>query len=309
MASKTSFTPAQLALLEQLLCDSSESVLALTEDDEHGGGGGGGGQGCNDDGEEGSPCDDPPIDGTKKADTLIGAGGSQHFRGLNGNDTLSGGAGRDCLEGGKGNDFLDGGPGRDFLFGGKGNDELRGGQGRDDLFGEKGKDLLIGGCGPDLMDGGRGDDVLFGGNAPDTYTGGKGRDVFVLALPGGEDDHGGGGHEAETTTLITPSAHEGEEGEDPCTEGLDVVTDFEQGTDYLALAGGLSFEDLNIVYNTDCGGTVLFVMSEHDHEEPAITTAADEGDEHGGRRLAFLQGFSGTLSPDDFLTCADLPLG
>lgn len=312
------FTSTQFAFLEEVLSAGPGPAPSLSESVDEGthgggthGGGGGGGEGCDDDGEESSPCNLPAKKGTNKVDTMTGAGGSQHFQGLNGDDTLSGGGGRDCLEGNNGKDRLDGGPGRDFLYGGNGSDELRGGRGRDDMFGGNGKDLLIGGCGPDLMDGGNGNDVLFGGNAPDTMTGGRGRDIFVLALPGGEDgEHGGGGmggggHEGETTALLAPTSHEEEDGHDGCTEGIDVVTDFKQGTDLLALAGGLSFSDLNIVYDAACGGTLLFVMSGHDDGEDTVASMADDhGDE--GRRLAFLAGFSGSLQESDFLTYSDL---
>jgi Ca2+-binding RTX toxin-like protein len=286
MTSLQSFTPAQLAFLEELLCPSSEPVVALAEDD--GTHGGGGGEGCDDDGEEASPCDLPAIDGTNKADTLTGGGGSQHYRGLNGNDTLSGGGGRDCLEGNNGNDLLDGGPGRDFLFGGNGDDELRGGKGRDDMYGENGNDLLIGGCGPDLMDGGRGDDVLFGGNSPDTYTGGTGSDVFVLALPG---NSGGHGETSGGANSLAPLGDEEVEG--------DVITDFRQGVDRLALAGGITLDQLRHQ------GEKIYVMG-GGHEEAAMLMP--DGESGGDARvLVTLLGFdTSQLRVTDFLSCADL---
>ena len=140
-------------------------------------------------------------------------------------------------------------------------------------------------------------------------TGGLGRDVFVLALPGEEVGGGGGGHAGETGTfdLLAAAAHEGEDGHEGCIEGVDVVTDFKQGTDSLALAGGLTFEQLGFLYDDLCGGTLLFVMSGHDHEQPTLA-ATGEDDGELGRRLAFLEGFSGTLRQSDFITCADLPL-
>ena len=302
MASSGSFTNGQLAFLEGLLSPGPEAVASLADDE-----GGHGSAGCNDDGEDASPCDLPPTLGTNQDNILSGAGGSQHFHGLNGNDTLSGGGGRDCLDGGNGNDLLDGGAGRDFLFGGNGDDELRGGQGRDDLFGGRGNDLLIGDCGPDLIDGGLGNDVLFGGNAPDTITGGQGNDIFVLALSGGDDgDHGGGEHDADSIALVAPSAHDGDDGHEECTEGIDVVTDFRQGSDQLALAGGLRFDQLAFKYDEACQGTLLFVISAHEHDDAALASSATTGDDHGSRPLAFLAGFSGTLSEQDFLAYNDL---
>ncbi len=276
MTSLQSFTPAQLAFLESVLCPSP-SLLAMEEEP----------GGC-DDSDQGEGDKPPPTLGTTKDDTLTGTAGKDNLVGLNGNDTLRALAGKDWLYGDNGNDLLDGGEGRDFLYGGNGDDELRGGKGKDDMYGENGNDLLIGGCGPDFMDGGLGDDVLFGGNAPDTYTGGQGRDVFVLALPGGEGGHGGGGDE----NLFAPLAHEEEEG--------DVVTDFRQGTDQLALAGGLTYDDLFFQ-----GNAIYVVMEE---EAGAPVPLAHEG---SGRLLATLAaGFDTTqLTPDDFLTCTDLSLG
>lgn len=279
MSSLPSFTPAQLAFLESVLCPSP-SMLAMEE----------GAGGC-DDSDQGAG-DTTTLVGTNKDDTLLGGAGKDNLVGLNGNDTIRAFAGKDWLYGDNGNDFLDGGEGRDFLYGGNGDDELRGGKGHDDMYGENGNDLLIGGCGPDLMDGGRGDDVLFGGNSPDTYTGGSGRDVFVLALPGGEGGHGGGGG-GGMNALITPLMEE-EEG--------DVITDFRQGVDHLALAGGLSFDDLIFV------GSAIYVAM----QEPTMAPLAPmPGEVHDGpgRLLATLTGFDTTqLQEADFLTCADLHL-
>ncbi|MFZ9765038.1 MAG: calcium-binding protein, partial [Burkholderiaceae bacterium] len=221
MTTLPSFTPSQLAFLESVL-SPLPTLLALAE----------GPGGC-DDSDQGEGDKPPPALGSNTDDTLLGGEGKNNLVGLNGNDTLRSFQGKDWLYGDNGNDFLDGGEGRDFLYGGNGDDELRGGKGKDDMYGENGNDLLIGGCGPDLLDGGRGDDVLFGGNSPDRMTGGLGRDVFVLALPGGGGGHGGGG---ELANPIEPLAHEEEEG--------DVITDFRQGVDHLALAGGLTFDQL-----------------------------------------------------------------
>ncbi len=274
MSSLPSFTPAQLSFLESVLC-SSPSLLAMED----------GPGGC-DDYDQGEGDKPDPTLGTNNADLLVGGPGLDNLVGLNGNDTLRALAGKDWLYGDNGNDLLDGGEGRDFLYGGNGDDELRGGKGKDDMYGENGNDLLIGGCGPDLMDGGRGDDILFGGNSPDKYTGGLGSDVFVLSLPGGEGQGGGG----EMEMLIAPLAHEEEEG--------DVITDFRQGVDSLALAGGLTYGDLNFQ------GDAIYVAMEH--EAGALLPLADEGP---GRLLATLTGFdTAGLTAADFLTCADLHL-
>lgn len=280
MTSLQSFTPAQLAFLESVLCPSP-SLLAM--EGETGG--------C-DDSDQGEGDKPPPTLGTNQDDTLEGGQGRDNLTGLNGNDILRGLAGKDWLYGNNGIDVLDGGEGRDFLYGGNGDDELRGGKGRDDLFGENGNDLLIGGCGPDLLDGGRGDDVLFGGNSPDLYTGGLGRDVFVLALPGGGGGHGGGS--GDITALVSSLIEEEDEG--------DVITDFRQGVDRIALAGGLSFDQLQFE------GNAIYVVMEEPAPDPLapIPTEVHEGP---GRLLATLTGFDTTqLQISDFLTCADLQL-
>ena len=284
MTTLPTFTPAQIAFLEAVL-SPSPTLLALAE----------GPGGC-DDSDQGEGDKPPPTLGSNTDDTLLGGEGKDNLVGLNGNDALSAFQGKDWLYGDNGNDFLDGGEGRDFLHGGNGDDELRGGKGKDDMYGENGNDLLIGGCGPDLLDGGRGDDVLFGGNSPDRMTGGLGRDVFVLALPGGGGGHGGSG---ELANPIEPLAHEEEEG--------DVITDFRQGVDHLALAGGLTFDQLvfqdNRIYvEMDeileiSAASAPSLLQESEHEEP-------------GRLLATLTGFNTTqLSQSDFITLTNIVAG
>ncbi|MEX1317085.1 MAG: hypothetical protein AB1Z22_08175 [Synechococcaceae cyanobacterium] len=86
------------------------------------------------------------------------------------------------------------------------------------------------------------------------------------------------------------------------------MTDFRQGSDQLALAGGLSFDQLAFKYDPICQGTVLFVISAHEHEDAVLASSTTTADDHGGRRLAFLAGFSGTLSEQDFLSYTDLGL-
>lgn len=71
------------------------------------------------------------LNGTKRADGILGLRGNDVLRGFAGNDRICGGPGRDRLFGGRGRDRLLGGPGRDFLFGGPGRDLLLGGPGRD----------------------------------------------------------------------------------------------------------------------------------------------------------------------------------
>jgi len=75
-----------------------------------------------------------------------------------------------------------------------------------------------GGAGDDVLTGTTGKDLLDGGAGHDTLTGGAGQDIFVLRA-------GDGG-----ATL----------------QLADVITDFQDGTDRLGLAGSLTYADLNI---------------------------------------------------------------
>ncbi|MEQ1650096.1 MAG: calcium-binding protein [Hyphomicrobiaceae bacterium] len=92
------------------------------------------------------------INGTKRADTLIGTmvddliegfGGNDVLTGMGGNDTIRGGTGDDTIDGGDGNDYLHGGVGADSIFGGAGRDRLHGGIGNDSLDGGDGIDTAV----------------------------------------------------------------------------------------------------------------------------------------------------------------------
>ena len=148
-------------------------------------------------------------------DYLQGGAGDDTFSGGNGNDGLYGHGGNDSLTGDSGNDTLDGGNGWDALYGGWGNDILTGGSGNDTLYGGPGDNILTGGSGNDTLYGGPGDDILSGGSEHDWLYGDEGSDTFVLGPP--------------------------------LTYGQwDIIQDFEDGTDFIQLEGGLSFADLII---------------------------------------------------------------
>jgi Ca2+-binding RTX toxin-like protein len=83
----------------------------------------------------GSPSDHDPIlarltlgspgrviEGTNKADVLLGGAGADTIKGGNGKDLLEGAGGADLLEGGNGADTLIGGAAADTLLGGNGPD-------------------------------------------------------------------------------------------------------------------------------------------------------------------------------------------
>ncbi len=206
------------------------------------------------------------IEGTNLNDTLFGSAGADEIHGRFGNDFLSGGGGNDWLFGEEGNDSLSGGAGNDRLDGGSGDDTLTGGAGADALIGGDGFDtanyassfqsvyvniatntgvygdaqgdtfsgidkvigssfsdglfaddsgmVLGGGAGDDLLVGGAGLDVLNGGTGSDTLEGGLGLDVLT------------GGAGADYFVFNRG-------------DGPDLVTDFQQGIDKIALGDGL----------------------------------------------------------------------
>ncbi|MCM2306594.1 MAG: M10 family metallopeptidase C-terminal domain-containing protein [Sulfuritalea sp.] len=224
--------------------------------------------------------------GGSAADSIIGNDFANSLYGNLGNDSLLGGGGADLLDGGRGADQMDGGSGNDlyivdhrfdqiselsdggidsvsaraghvladnvenlFLTGsdtlrsrgffgrktvsfdlsidGTGNASdnlLRGNRGHNELEGLGGNDTLLGGAGADVLHGGTGADRLVGGAGPD---------VFVFAA-----GDGGAGLAA-----------------------ADMLYDFENGIDRIALAGGLSFSDLTISQGngsgTAAGNTVI----------------------------------------------------
>ena len=101
----------------------------------------------------------------------------------------------------------------DILRGSAANGILNGKGGNDLILTGGGNDLAMGGAGDDILVAGGGDDLLYGGKGRDTQNGGPGQDIFVLAPK----------------------------------EGLDLIQDFQVGKDFLGLARGLEFEDLQLV--------------------------------------------------------------
>jgi hypothetical protein len=210
------------------------------------------------------------IYGDKGDDILAGDKGDDTVFGNGAND-LSGSTDDDVIFGGEGNDLLHGNTGKDFIFGEDGNDTIRGGQGQDYLFGEAGDDLVFGDLGNDFICGDEGNDTLVGGNGTgvsdtdiDDICGGKGDDLIFgnqgtdwLSGDSGNDSlYGGQGND----TLIGGDGNDflsGDLGNDSLTggngsdqfvlaagKGGDVITDFQDGVDFLALSGGLTFAQL-----------------------------------------------------------------
>lgn len=106
--------------------------------------------------------------------------------------------------------------GDDTLIGNGGSDSLSGNAGNDNFNGGAGDDLLYGGKGNDTLIGGEGNDTLSGDLGTDSLVGGNGRDIFALRPGGGED----------------------------------VISDFQQGQDLIALPQPLTFNQLRITQTT-----------------------------------------------------------
>ncbi|EAW38663.1 CAP domain-containing protein [Lyngbya sp. PCC 8106] len=130
---------------------------------------------------------------------------------LGGEDTVNGSIDSELIIVNQGNDLVLGENGNDTIFGGKNNDALEGEMGNDILFGNLGEDTLIGGENDDSLFGGQendqltggsGNDTLYGDLGADTLTGGFGVDIFGLRENG---------------------------------QGIDVITDFEDGVDLMQL--------------------------------------------------------------------------
>lgn len=200
--------------------------------------------------------------GRDSADIIIGGTAGDSIEGAGGNDFLMGGAGDDSLLGGAGDDELDGGAGNDTLDGGAGTDvvrywgdtagvsvdmeapgqnvsgnaaigqdritgveELVGGFGADTIRADGADNLLVGLDGADLLEGRAGADTLMGNAGADTLRGGDGDDVIDPGGPAEGDVMTGGA--GEDTFIFTG--------------GTATITDFEDGADFVILAGlGLS---------------------------------------------------------------------
>lgn len=155
--------------------------------------------------------------------------------------TYYGMAGNDTIIGLGGDDILLGNVGKDLLCGNQASDTLSGGQNEDSLLGGKSNDILNGDFGNDVLLGELGDDVLNGGVGNDTLTGGNGSDIFIISKG----------------------------------EGLDFITDFQNGIDFIQLSPPLSFNNLAIT--TTNSGQVL--VTDRTTNQPLLVingiTAAD----------------------------------
>ncbi|NEQ22667.1 MAG: choice-of-anchor D domain-containing protein, partial [Microcoleus sp. SIO2G3] len=152
------------------------------------------------------------VDSLPVLNPINGSNLSETLVGTAEDDRIDGFGGQDRISGDSGNDELFGGEGHDRIWGRRGDDLLYGGEGHDQLSGGADQDSLWGEAGNDQLCGNLGDDWLNGGLGNDTLTGGEGRDTFVLGLGLGNDS----------------------------------IRDFQLGEDSIALAEGLSFEQLSL---------------------------------------------------------------
>ena len=148
--------------------------------------------------------------GPDGADSINGGAGLDYLQGNAGNDTLDGGADGDRINGGGNDDLIFGGTGNDIINGNLGNDTIDAGDGNDSARGGKDNDQISGGAGNDTLSGDLGNDTLIGGTGSDMLTGADGADVFKFAA-----------------------------GDSP-SGGFDVITDYADGTDKIALGFSVS---------------------------------------------------------------------
>jgi Ca2+-binding RTX toxin-like protein len=197
------------------------------------------------------------LAGSNLNDVLTGNNSHNTIEGYLGNDNLRGNAGNDVINGNDGHDFLEGGNGNDLLHGNSGNDQIYGNGDNDLLFGDSHNDLLKGGSGRDTLLGGDGQDRLYGESENDSLTGGN--NVDTLYGGAGNDTLDGG---SNSDRLF------GNEGNDIFVlrqgNGSDTIYDYQDGFDRLGLAGGLTFNDLEITNNNghtkiavDASGEIL----------------------------------------------------
>lgn len=135
---------------------------------------------------------------------------------------ISGSTASDKLAGSRSDDVMHGDIGADTLTGGTGHDFLFGEADNDRLGGGTGNDTLDGGAGNDVLIGDAGNDRLLGGRDNDKLLGGDGADIFVFNR----------------------------------ADGLDRITDYQQGIDHLEFHG-ISGREITWTA-TDLGVTVQY---------------------------------------------------
>lgn len=201
----------------------------------------------------------------KQAQFYITGGQEQRiFIGSRDGDELVGTAEDEVFYGRSGDDTIAGGLGDDLIFGGDGDDILRGDRNHRSPGGAiGGNDTIYGGKGDDRIGGKGGDDFLYGEEGDDQLWGDHGNDL-LWGGPGNDTLTGGQGND----TFVVAEG-----------EGTDLITDFRLGQDVIGLAFGLEFEALS--FNVQGNSTHLIL---------------------GDETLAILNGFTGNLTVNDFVS-------
>lgn len=235
------------------------------------------------------------INGSHNADMIIGDSAANILNGNDGNDIISGDSGADTIEGGNGDDEINGGADDDSLLGGAGNDEINGdagddiilgGIGDDVIFGGSDNDLLLGEAGNDEINGGSGDDTILGDDGDDFLRGGSDTDELYggigndeLMGDSGNDSLFGGAGDDSLTGGNGDDALEGGDGADlfiynNVNEANDSISDFDSGTDFIGLAGGVTITDTNEIGV----GTVITLSSGTEITLLGVTGFSDADD-------------------------------
>jgi Ca2+-binding RTX toxin-like protein len=286
------------------------------------------------------------LDGGTGDDSLSGLDGNDKLSGGTGNDTLDGGTGDDSLSGLDGNDVVTGGSGNDTLDGGTGYDTLSGGadddiyiiensldkvtenigEGTDlvqvnittagrtytvtdnvekatlvnavafNLTGNTLGNMLTGNNAANVLNGGAGSDSLIGAGGNDTLIGGSGNDI--LNGENGNDMLTGGEGSDTFQFFIAPGK-----------ANIDVITDFQSGSDKIELLASLFgnakgtdgiFDASDILIGA---GVTKGTVDQHlifNTINKALYYDADGGGAGAGVQFATLTGIT-TLSAADFI--------
>ena len=267
---------------------------------------------------------DDIADGGADSDTIVGGTGDDLIFGGTGDDDILGGTDNDTLVGESGNDTLIGSGGEDLIigdqdaFGGAdGNDDINAGAGDDIVFGGGGSDTILGGDGNDLIDGGdsrggdttlavrdnNGNDEILGGIGNDTIRGGLGRDTLNGGgTRAGEIDFLRGGGVIDGVGTFADSDSDlfilGNEDAFLYRAGAGdvigtnifgqsdraIIQDFQNGLDKIQV------NDPAAIITDTLGTTSTFIL---------IAVA------NGFEIIGELQGFTGTLAADTFVTPVD----
>jgi Ca2+-binding RTX toxin-like protein len=124
-------------------------------------------------------------------------------------------------------------------------DTLRGGAGIDNLTGGAGDDTITTGGGADIVLGGDGNDTITGGDAADTITGGAGVDTITTGT-GADKIFAAGVGESVAASANTLANTVAATNTLTFGSGVDVITDFNKGTDLLYKAGTAASDSTNV---------------------------------------------------------------